>query len=174
MSQEDWDSELLVPAQGRLVYMGQGQCHYVHFHQPTPQLLWPKKKKKKARPSASSNTSRASGGLGCRDRGIPAQRKLGCRDCGIPVKTNPFQGYPKRPFSGPPISSEKILSIYQAILTTRDFFFNVYFEQCSKQQRIYNIEPLQIEFMTSTNLSFVCSRFTESLFKLLLHIMISL
>jgi hypothetical protein len=44
---EDWDEELLVPAQGRLVYVGQGQAHYVFFHEPTPQLLWPKKKKKK-------------------------------------------------------------------------------------------------------------------------------
>jgi hypothetical protein len=44
---EDWESELLVPAKGRLVYMGQGQCHFVHFHEPTTGLLWPKKKKKK-------------------------------------------------------------------------------------------------------------------------------
>jgi hypothetical protein len=36
---EDWDEELLVPAQGRLVYVGQGQCHFAHFHQPTPGLL---------------------------------------------------------------------------------------------------------------------------------------
>jgi hypothetical protein len=47
MSGEDWDSELLVPAQGRLVYVGQGQAHLVHFHEPTPGMLWPKKKKKK-------------------------------------------------------------------------------------------------------------------------------
>jgi hypothetical protein len=44
---EDWDSELLVPAQGRLVYVGQGQSHFAHFHQQTPGLLWPKKKRKK-------------------------------------------------------------------------------------------------------------------------------
>jgi hypothetical protein len=44
---ENWD-ELLVPAQGRLVYVGQGQCHFTHFHEPTPGILWPKKKKKKA------------------------------------------------------------------------------------------------------------------------------
>jgi hypothetical protein len=44
--QEDWDVELLVPTQGRLVYVGQGQCHYTYFHEPTPGLLWPKKKKK--------------------------------------------------------------------------------------------------------------------------------
>jgi hypothetical protein len=46
MSQEDWDSELLVPAQGRLVYVGQGQAHFVHFHEATPGILWPTKKKK--------------------------------------------------------------------------------------------------------------------------------
>jgi hypothetical protein len=51
---EDWDSELLVPAQGRLVYVGQGQCHYTYFHQPTPGLLWPKKKRKKKRKKAKS------------------------------------------------------------------------------------------------------------------------
>jgi hypothetical protein len=45
---EDWDEELLVPAQGRLVYVCQGQCHYTYFQQLTPGLLWPKKKKKKA------------------------------------------------------------------------------------------------------------------------------
>ena len=44
---EDWDAELLVPAPGRLVYVGQGQCHYTFFHQPTPDLLYPKRKKKK-------------------------------------------------------------------------------------------------------------------------------
>jgi hypothetical protein len=44
---EDWDSELLVPAQGRLVYVGQGQNHYTFFHQPTPGLQYPKRKRKK-------------------------------------------------------------------------------------------------------------------------------
>ena len=44
---EDWEKELLIPAPGRLVYMGQGQVHYVYFHQGTPDPLWPKKKKKK-------------------------------------------------------------------------------------------------------------------------------
>jgi hypothetical protein len=44
---ENWDEELLVPAQGRLVYMGQGQCHYVFFHEATPAVLWPKKRRKK-------------------------------------------------------------------------------------------------------------------------------
>jgi hypothetical protein len=48
---EDWDAELLVPAQGRLVYVEQGQCHYTYFHEPTPGLLWPKKKKKKKKAS---------------------------------------------------------------------------------------------------------------------------
>jgi hypothetical protein len=45
---EDWEKELLITAPGRLVYMGQGQAHDVHFHQETPDPLWPKKKKKKA------------------------------------------------------------------------------------------------------------------------------
>jgi hypothetical protein len=44
---EDWEKELLVPSPGRLVYMGQGQMHYVYFHQGTPDPLWPKRKKKK-------------------------------------------------------------------------------------------------------------------------------
>jgi hypothetical protein len=48
---EDWEKELLVPAPGRLVYMGQGQMHYVHFHKGTPDPLWPKKKKKKKKAS---------------------------------------------------------------------------------------------------------------------------
>jgi hypothetical protein len=47
MSGEDWDSELLVQAQGRLVYVGQGQCHFTYFHEPTPGILWPKKKRRK-------------------------------------------------------------------------------------------------------------------------------
>jgi hypothetical protein len=54
MASEDCDSELLVPAQGRLLYVGQGQCHYVYFHQPTPGLLWPKKKKKKKKKASTS------------------------------------------------------------------------------------------------------------------------
>ena len=45
--EEDWEKELLVPAPGRLVYMGQGQMHYVHFHKGTPDPLWPKRKRKK-------------------------------------------------------------------------------------------------------------------------------
>jgi hypothetical protein len=45
--EEDWEKELLVPAPGRLVYIGQGQVHYGYFHQGTPDPLWPKKKKKK-------------------------------------------------------------------------------------------------------------------------------
>ena len=43
---EDWEKELLVPAPGRLVSMGQGQMHSVYFHKGTPDPLWPKKKKK--------------------------------------------------------------------------------------------------------------------------------
>jgi hypothetical protein len=46
---EDWDSELLVPAQGRLLYVGQGQSQYTFFHQSTPGLLYPKRRKKKKR-----------------------------------------------------------------------------------------------------------------------------
>jgi hypothetical protein len=48
---EDWDHELLVPAQGRLVYVGQGQCQYT-FHEPTPGLLYPKKRRKKKKKKA--------------------------------------------------------------------------------------------------------------------------
>jgi hypothetical protein len=46
---EDWDEELLVPAQGRMVYVGQGESRYthVHFHEPAPGVLHPKRKKKK-------------------------------------------------------------------------------------------------------------------------------
>ena len=44
---EDWDTELLVPAQGRLVYVGQGQSQYTFFHQSSPGLQYPKKKKRK-------------------------------------------------------------------------------------------------------------------------------
>jgi hypothetical protein len=50
---DDWDTELLVPAQGRLVYVGQGQMHYTYFHEPTPGLLWPKKKRKKKKKAKS-------------------------------------------------------------------------------------------------------------------------
>jgi hypothetical protein len=50
---EDRDSELLVPAQGRLVYVGQGQCQYTFFHEPTPGLLWPKKKRKKKKKAST-------------------------------------------------------------------------------------------------------------------------
>jgi hypothetical protein len=53
---EDWDSELLVPAQGRLVYVGQGQCHYTFFHEPTPGLLYPKRKKKRKRGKKKSTS----------------------------------------------------------------------------------------------------------------------
>jgi hypothetical protein len=47
---ENWDEELLVPAQGRLVYVGQGQSLFTHFHEPTPSLQYPKRKKKSASP----------------------------------------------------------------------------------------------------------------------------
>ena len=30
-----------------MLYVGQGQSQYTFFHQPTPGLLWPKKKRKK-------------------------------------------------------------------------------------------------------------------------------
>jgi hypothetical protein len=53
---EDWDEELLVPAQGRLLYVGQGQCHYTFFHQPTPGLLYPKRKKKRKRGKKKSTS----------------------------------------------------------------------------------------------------------------------
>jgi hypothetical protein len=52
--EEDWEKELLIPAPGHLVYMGQGQVHYVYFHQGTPDPLWPKKKKKKKKKKAST------------------------------------------------------------------------------------------------------------------------
>jgi hypothetical protein len=44
---EDWEVELLVPAQGRLVYVCQGQFHFAHFHESNPGLLYPKRKKRK-------------------------------------------------------------------------------------------------------------------------------
>jgi hypothetical protein len=50
---EDWEAELLVPAQGRLVYVGQGQCHFAHFHEHTPGLLYPKKKRRKRKKATS-------------------------------------------------------------------------------------------------------------------------
>jgi hypothetical protein len=65
--EEDWEKELLVPTSGRLVYMGQGQMQYVHFHKGTPDPLWPKKKKKKKKtpPPASFTTTVEE--LGCRN-----------------------------------------------------------------------------------------------------------
>jgi hypothetical protein len=54
---EDWEKELLIPAPGRLVYMGQGQMHYVYFHQGTPNPLWPKKKKKASTPRPAPTPS---------------------------------------------------------------------------------------------------------------------
>jgi hypothetical protein len=69
---DDWDKELLVPAQGRLVYVGQGQMYYTYFHEPTPGLLWPKKKRKKKKENhslqhqlqRSASASSSGGGLG--------------------------------------------------------------------------------------------------------------
>jgi hypothetical protein len=54
--EEDWEKEMRVPAQGRLVYMGQGQCHFVHFHEATPAPLWPKKKKKKKKKKKATSS----------------------------------------------------------------------------------------------------------------------
>jgi hypothetical protein len=51
---EDWEAELMVPAQGRLFYVGQGQSQYTFFHQPTPGLLYAKRKRKKRKKKASS------------------------------------------------------------------------------------------------------------------------
>jgi hypothetical protein len=42
---ENWEEELLVP--GRMVYVGQGESQFVHFHEPAPGLLYPKRRKKK-------------------------------------------------------------------------------------------------------------------------------
>ena len=56
-SGEDWDEELMVPAQGRLVHVGQGQMHYSYFQQPTPGLLWPKKKKRRKRGKKKASSS---------------------------------------------------------------------------------------------------------------------
>jgi hypothetical protein len=53
-SGKDWDSELLVPAQGRLVYVGQAQAQFVHFHEPTPGMLWPKKTRRKRKKKTTS------------------------------------------------------------------------------------------------------------------------
>ena len=55
--QEDWDAELLVPAQGRLVYVGQGQSHYTFFHQPTPGLQYPKRKRRRGKKKKKKSTS---------------------------------------------------------------------------------------------------------------------
>jgi hypothetical protein len=51
---EDWDEELLVPAQGRMVYVGQGQSHFTHFHEPAPGMLYPKRRRKKKKKARSS------------------------------------------------------------------------------------------------------------------------
>jgi hypothetical protein len=51
---ENWDAELLVPIQVRLVYVGQGVAQYVHFHELTPGILWPKKKRRRKKKKAAS------------------------------------------------------------------------------------------------------------------------
>jgi hypothetical protein len=90
---ENWDSELLVPAQGRLVYMGQEQAHFVHFHEPTPGLLRPKKKKKKKATPQPPAPSPPVGEdweaeIAATNPPPPAVRGLGCRDCEILVGVN--------------------------------------------------------------------------------------
>jgi hypothetical protein len=89
---EDWDQELLVPAQGRLVYVGQGQCQYTFFHEPTPGLLYPKKKRKKkkgrSQPPEPAPEPVPPAPIDWEDWEefcLPAPpRRLGCRDRGIP------------------------------------------------------------------------------------------
>ena len=49
---ENWDDELLTP--GRMVYMGQGVSQFLPFDQPTPGLLYPKRRKKKKKKKATS------------------------------------------------------------------------------------------------------------------------
>jgi hypothetical protein len=44
---EDWEKEKLIPAPGRVVYIGQGKVHYVYFHQWILNLLRPKNRRKK-------------------------------------------------------------------------------------------------------------------------------
>jgi hypothetical protein len=51
---ENWDEELLVPAQGRMVYVGQGVSQFTHFHEPAPGMLYPKRRKKKKKKALSS------------------------------------------------------------------------------------------------------------------------
>jgi hypothetical protein len=105
---EDWEKELLVPAPGRLVYMGQGQMHYVHFHKGTPDPLWPKKKKKKA------NTPQPSPVPELRpveDAEIAASQLKEDWDAEIAASQEISNG----PFKGHPISYEKTLSIDKLI-----------------------------------------------------------
>jgi hypothetical protein len=51
---ENWDEELLVPAQGGSVYVGQGESQFAFFHEPAPGLLYPKRKKKKKKKGRSN------------------------------------------------------------------------------------------------------------------------
>jgi hypothetical protein len=112
---ENWD-ELLVPAQGRLVYVGQGQYHYVHFHEPTPGILWPKKKrrkKKKPTPQPPAPSEPAEDWKAEISPPVAAYPQLEDWDAEIAAsQLKPFSGVkPQRPFSGPPISFEKMLCI---------------------------------------------------------------
>jgi hypothetical protein len=50
---ENWDEELLVPSQGRMVYVGQGESQFTFFHEPAPGLLYPKRRKKKKKRTAT-------------------------------------------------------------------------------------------------------------------------
>ena len=110
---EDWDSELLVPAQGRLVYVGQGQAHFVHFHEPTPGMLWPKRKRKKKKKAKSQPPAPAppAGEDWEAEISPPAPREDWDAEIAA-SQLKPFSGVkPQRPFSGPPISFEKMLCI---------------------------------------------------------------
>jgi hypothetical protein len=98
--------------------------------------------------------------LGGRDQSACPSRGLGCRDCGIPVKAL-FRATPTALFRATHLFWKD--AFYWQHMINSMFYF---------EQNVCTI--LQIEFMTSTNLSLVCFRFTESLFKPLLYIMISL
>jgi hypothetical protein len=54
---ENWDEELLVPAQGRLLYVGQGESHYTYFHQQIPGMVYPKRRKKKKKKKKKKGSS---------------------------------------------------------------------------------------------------------------------
>jgi hypothetical protein len=74
MSQEDWDSDMLMAVQGRLIYIGQGQAHYVFFSPAHPSATLAQEEaqeKEEGRPSASSSTS-SRPRLGGRNRRYPS------------------------------------------------------------------------------------------------------